>query len=675
MKKTKFKQKMKSIRTKLLVSLVGICLVPMIGIGISAYYQSKDILVDKLESTSSQLVREVNRGIDNELIAKGNNVLMLTNNLNSINIESNPEFLPYLMDALKGVKDSNQNIENVYMGTESKNFFCYPEVELPADYDPTTRPWYTSAIVNKGKVVFGEPYISASDDKIVVSISKTVEKDGVIVGVIAMDIDFTALSRSLAEIKIGNDGYAMLLGAKGLLLAHPDETLIGTDEFTKLSIWNEVKEKGEGFTTYEYDGSQKYAVYTKSPVTGWMVVGSMEMNELNKDTGVILQMLTVFSSVAGILALGLALLITHFLTSNISKIKRVMAKASEGDLTEVVVIKSNDEIGALARDFNTMIANISSMLRSVDLSSQTMLDTSSNLTAMTEETTASVSEVSRAIDEITQGTADQASNTQEAASEMEELAVGLEQISNSTAEMNSISENTRVLSNKGLDIVKFLMDKSEETKKTTQAVSEIVEDMSQSTLEISIISDAINQITEQTNLLSLNASIEAARAGDAGKGFAVVANEIRTLAEQSQNSTEQIKKIIERIQSKSSTAVSAMEQAKRNVADQDKTVEETTDIFNEIYTSVNSLMSMVQSVKQQVLNINNQKEEVANQIESISSISEETAASTEEVSASAEEITATMEEFNQYVMGLQNLAEKLNDELGKFKLSKVDDII
>jgi methyl-accepting chemotaxis protein len=668
MKKIKINLRFKSIRSKLLVSLIGICLIPMVALGLTAYIDSNLILKDNLESTSSQMLREVNRGIDKELIALGNNVSMLSNNLNFINILSNPEFSPYLIDSLKGVQANNNNLLSVYMGTSTKAFYEYPQNGVDASFDPTSRPWYKKAIENKGQVVFTDPYKDVNTEEIAVTIAKTIEKNGEIVGVVAVDVDFDELSRSLSDIKIGKKGYAILLDKSGMILAHPDAKLVGTDTFSKLPVWNEVKQKGEGFSNYEYGGVQKFAVYTHSPVTDWTVVGSMEANELSDDTRSILVTLIAFLVIIGAIAIVLSIIITRSLTVNIRKIKDVMTKASLGDLTETIDIKSIDEIGALAKSFNVMLHNISNILRSVEGSSQTVMETSSNLTAMTEETTASISEVSRAIGEISQGATEQASSTQEAASEMEELASGLDVIAASTNEMNEVSANTKTLSNKGLGMVKLLMKKSTETKETTQAVAEIVEDMSRSTEAINKISDTISQITAQTNLLSLNASIEAARAGEAGRGFAVVADEIRKLADQSKASTEEIKRIVEDIQGKSITAVQAMEQAKSIVSDQDTAVEETNVIFNDIYISINSLITMVLGVKDQVLNINGQKEEVIGQIESISAVSQEAASSSEEVSASTEEITATMDEYTKYVMELQNLSEKLSEELGKFKI-------
>jgi len=203
---------------------------------------------------------------------------------------------------------------------------------------------------------------------------------------------------------------------------------------------------------------------------------------------------------------------------------------------------------------------------------------------------------------------------------------------------------------------------------STVKVADIVTDMNKSVKEISMISDAINAITEQTNLLALNASIEAARAGEAGKGFAVVADEIRKLAEQSKNSTEQIKSIIGNIQLKAITAVQAMDSTKKSNLDQNEAVTKTEQIFNDILFSITTLTEKVGTVENSVESMQVQKQIFVTQIENTSAISEETASSTEEVTASTEEVTATMDKFTQHTEELQQLAEKLKEEIDKFKI-------
>ena len=182
------------------------------------------------------------------------------------------------------------------------------------------------------------------------------------------------------------------------------------------------------------------------------------------------------------------------------------------------------------------------------------------------------------------------------------------------------------------------------------------------------ISDAITEITEQTNLLSLNASIEAARAGDAGKGFAVVASEIGKLAEQSKKSTEQITVLIEEIQEKADIVVQAMNGTKEINQEQNQAVTKTEKIFNDISASITDLTGKVIEVKSSVDEMQVQKQIFVTQIESTSAISEETAASTEEVTASAERVTETMSRFSQNTEDLKQLAEKLKKEIDKFKM-------
>jgi methyl-accepting chemotaxis protein len=234
--------------------------------------------------------------------------------------------------------------------------------------------------------------------------------------------------------------------------------------------------------------------------------------------------------------------------------------------------------------------------------------------------------------------------------------------------VSNVSNNTKALSKEGIEIVNVLINKNNETMEATSKVSDIVINMNESVKKISTISDAINEITEQTNLLSLNASIEAARAGDAGKGFAVVADEIRKLAEQSRKSTEEIKVIIEEIKAKADVAVQAMDGTKKINSGQNESVRKTEQIFNGILFSITTLTEKVGEVKISVDDMEVQKQVFVTQIENSSAISEETASSTEEVTDSAEEVTATMDRFSQHTEDLQQLAEKLNPEIDRFEI-------
>jgi methyl-accepting chemotaxis protein len=193
--------------------------------------------------------------------------------------------------------------------------------------------------------------------------------------------------------------------------------------------------------------------------------------------------------------------------------------------------------------------------------------------------------------------------------------------------------------------------------------------MAENTKTIDTISEKISQITEQTNLLSLNASIESARAGEAGKGFAVVAEEIRKLAEQSKVSTEEIKEIIVNIRNKSDKATGAIIAAENIAKEQELAVSKTLEIFNEIIESIGVMSAKVNEVKASVIDINRSKQSVIVEIENISSISQETAAASEEVSASTEEIDAAMVRFTKHAEELQSLSEMLGEELARFKIN------
>ena len=666
MKQQKFK--LNTIRTKLVVSLLGICIIPLIILGYGANRQAKLILNEKLKTTSQQTLLEVNDGIDNYFNGFSSSVTMLSTNYNFVNADKDE---PYSFTAgmLKNVKESNKDISSVFFATTDGKFEIFPNDKMEEGFDPKETEWYKKALEQKDKVIITLPFKSAQTGKSVVAIAKVVEREGKTIGVCAMNVSLDILVEKIATKKIGNSGYIFASDFEGKnMIVHPKKELIGTNEASKQSFWGSVKSSEKGFLTYEYNNAKKFGVFETNNVTGWKLVATLDEKEITNDTNSILTTTIITVLVILLISILLSLFLSKGIAENIKKLKAVFEKASSGDLTITINPSTKDEFMDLANSFNSMIKNISELMDSVTKSSKTVLETSSNLASMSEEVTASIGEVSRAIEDVSHGATNQSQNAQSGVSEMNDLSIRLDKISDNSNEMDKLSTATKELGSKGLEMIDTLIEKSQKTKTATGEVDNIVQDMNESTKIINNISETISQITEQTNLLALNASIESARAGEAGKGFAVVADEIRKLAEQSKSSTEEIKGIIVNIQAKSDAAVKAIKVTNDVVIEQDLAVNKTQEIFSEILKSIGVMINKVEEVKLSVADINERKQRVVIEIDNISSISQETASASEEVTASTEEISATMDRFTKYADDLQLLAEKLNSEIDRFKI-------
>ena len=662
------KLKINTIRTKLVISLITICVIPLVITGIASYNKSKTILSNKLTLTSKQTLAEVNNGLKDYFRGFSNTVAMTSGNPAIENVETdNNENV--INEIIKSVKESDNDILDIYYGTTTKKIFIYPETKLPDGYDPTQRGWYKLAMEHKGQVVITPAYEDAGTGKNVVGIAKTVEKDGKVVGVIGIDCTLSTLAERISTKKIGNTGYMFISELSGKVLAHPNEEVINTDAAGKLSIWDKVKSEKNGFINYQYEGSNKFGAYDTNELTGWKIVATLDESELTNDTKSILQTTLIIILIMTIIAVIMSFVLSNGIVRNIQKLKEVFAKASGGDLAVSINASTNDEFKDLTNSFNSMIGNISELMKNVTNSSNTVLETSASLASMSEEITASINEVANAIEDVSVGATDQVQNAQQGAAEMDDLAKRLDKINDNSHEMDKISNNTKELGSKGLYMIETLTEKSSKTKSATNQVNKIVKDMNESTKQINAISETIAEITAQTNLLSLNASIESARAGEAGKGFAVVAEEIRKLAEESQRSTEEIKAIIASIQKKSETAVESIRLTEAVVNEQDSAVRQTQQIFSEILKSIEVMLTKVDEVRKSIVDINEKKKSTVSKIENISFISEQTASASEEVTASAEEITATMEELTKHSNELQLLAEQLGNEINKFKIN------
>ena len=417
-----------------------------------------------------------------------------------------------------------------------------------------------------------------------------------------------------------------------------------------------------GFINVKIDGKSKTIVYDKT-IEGNRILFSVLNQEAIKKQLNPIKMNVIYTT---IIVMILAIVGTQWLSKSINKsvkiLKESLKKIAEGDLREVVLLKTGDEFECLADSINKTQESVKSFLSKINENSEVLLKSSENIAAMAEETTASSTEVSKAMEEISTGTISQSNNAQQSLESMEVLSMQLVDITGITENMSSIAKKSNdIIELKGNAIIESLIEKYSKSKAATQEFNTLVIDVAKSTDKINVISNSISQITEQTNLLALNASIEAARAGEAGRGFAVVADEIRKLAEQSKKSTEEIKNIIEEIRQKSIKVTESIEDSKIVVNEQEEAMFKTKEIFGEILKHINEVNGNAFEIKSFVEFINMNKETVVEEMENVASVSQQIASSTEEV-------TATMEGLTKHTEDLEVVVQELKEAINIFEL-------
>lgn len=356
-------------------------------------------------------------------------------------------------------------------------------------------------------------------------------------------------------------------------------------------------------------------------------------------------------------------------TKRIHSLRDGIAALEKGDYTQRITVKGKDEIAELSQSFNQMAHSTQALLNQVLISTRNVTKSANEVLAQTETYTQQTEEISRAIEEIASGATNQASSAEENARQITELAEMVKQLQEDSQGAATFADQTESLSSEGSQKLISLSNLSTEVTNKNQLSVETIQQLSKKSNQVGEITKIITELSQQTNLLALNAAIEAARAGEHGRGFAVVADEVRKLAEESGKSASNIEEIISDIQREILKTIESMDEMKKIVDKQNVAVDETKVSFEGITKAVEETTDRIQRISGFIQQVNEKKDGMLTSIENMSAVSEETAASAEEVSATTDEQKNLIKHLLELAGNLEHTADQLEVEIQKFKLS------
>ena len=490
-------------------------------------------------------------------------------------------------------------------------------------------------------------FISGKEGAIIVDVNKSV----------IVDLLNELVDKSETMAFITNDGREIFSDGSS-------ESMVDTS-FYKNSLASETKSGSEYVT---FNGVKYLYTYCKIGDTNNMLCSLIEQSVIHQSADSIKQTTVMMIMCTSILALIIASIYASSLSSSIKKAVQGISKVAEGDLTYSIKTRRKDEFGTLTENLDHMRHNMKKLITNTSIVSSEVKDSTIEVSKSSEIITSSMAAISRAVGEIEQGIVEQADAANSCLNQMNILADSINEVTESTETMVSLEKHTKKIIESNYESLHELYKKAKGTSDITDKIVIDMEALSIQSGSITQIIDNIEDITAQSNLLSLNASIEAARAGDLGKGFAVVAHEIGMLAGQSLEAAKNVKTIAEGISKQTEETSRNVMTAKETVSEQSIALNKTMEGYNDISTQMQELMKQIDKIKEEVYAIENIKNDTLSAISNISAVSQQTAAATREVSDKTGYEFESVENLNKIIVTLEEKAKNLEKEIGVFKI-------
>ncbi|OOM77468.1 methyl-accepting chemotaxis protein [Clostridium sp. BL-8] len=647
--------------TRIISLLASLIILSVLIIGVVSTNSQVATVNDNLTYTTKELSTSLSQKIDAFLsehvsVLEG---LACTNDLRSYNPENQRALLEevnkkysdfaliYVTDAT-GLQTARSDGKNQFDNNSDRDYF--------------------QAAASQKKTVISDVLISKTTGKPAVVIAVPIfNAEKQFEGILGATLDLNSLEEMRNKVILGKTGYAFITDTQGQILAHPDGKMV--EERTNVSDVDIVKKAltGEsGAEEYEYQGEKVFGSYTKVTTTGWAVVVRQSRDEAFAS----INSIRIKMIIIGVVILAIVIVIGVILSKSMIKplliLKEAAKQLAQGNLAYNFNVNTGGEIGELSESFIDMRESLKNLVQQISVAADNVTTSSEEVLNSAKQAEIVSSQIAEATSQLALGSDEQAKSVERTLGSINSIVEAIEEIAVNSNNSLGSSVEAEELVKAGVEIVNAQNIKMEESTNAVNQVSKVIFTLNDRTVQIGQIVEVIEDIAEQTNLLALNAAIEAARAGEQGKGFAVVADEVRKLAEESQTSIGKIQGIIQDIKTTTSVAVDSAKNATDAISEQNESVKNTSRVFNDILSNVNLIAREIEGISNSTDGVKGAGENIQQDMERILAVSEETSASTEEVTASTEEQATYSENILNEIEKLNVMADELKAYVKKF---------
>lgn len=577
-------------------------------------------------------------------------------------------------ESMQGVVNQLANrsdIQNFYFGRPNGTYVA--SQNMPADYNPTVRPWYKDALQAQG-VVVSAPYESVSDGKEVITISEKVQNNGQLLGVAGMNISLEQIANYLKDVKIGDSGSLFVLGPDGEYIYHKkytlsDPPLTQVDNGAYKQLASELMTGKDTQLEYNFQGIEKF--YAAAPIgtTGWTMVVELPKSEAFASVTRLSWVISLICLVVLVVLSAIVWMYLNRVTVPIGFLSETAKEVANGNLSRKLPTSTlMDEIGDLQNNCVKMIASLREMVkRSTDAADQ-VSEASEEMTASSGQTAEAAQDTAEAITAISDQTIKQMEIVDVAMGKANDMNQQMQVVDKAVEDVTGAASSTRMATKEGRQVLDKVIQGVEDLAQGAASVGAAVQKLYDGSKSIAEINGVITEIAGQTKLLALNAAIEAARAGEQGRGFAIVADEVRKLAEESETSAQKISDVIAANSAQIQDAFDLTRKQKDVVEGNVGQVKEAGEKFDSIAELITMLSEEIQKIADISRTIQEDCNVTVSSVNNVRDFSKNIQKQSAVVSAAAQEQAASTQEIAAASHTLSVLAQDLQTGVQKFKL-------